>query len=90
MSLLQSIKDKVLNADPETFSLKNVETKAFPRTQNVWCRVETNKGNIVTFWINSAEDVVEELDNGTCQLLPGTTISQDGALIPGGRKLSWS
>lgn len=87
--LLNSIKAKVLNSDPEVIDMKDVETKAFPRTNNVWCRAKTSKGNTVTFWINNASDVVEETADGKLRLLPSTTISSDGALIPGGTSLSW-
>jgi hypothetical protein len=59
------------------------------KTGNIGYRVTTDQGRVVTFWSSTRDLCLETDEDGNCSLLPGTTITDDGSLIPPGSKSSF-
>ena len=68
-----------------TFDIKSVEVRA-SKTGNVGYRVETDQGKTITFWDTTMDSVIEAVNEnkGLYQVIPGTTVADDGGLIPKG------
>lgn len=45
--------------------------------------VKTDQGTIVSFYQSNRDDIWETDDDGVCTLIKGTTMLEDGSLIPG-------
>lgn len=68
-----------------TFNVKNVETKA-SKGGNVGFKATTDQGKVITFWQSNMDLVVQAVEGKDDQfeVIPGTQITEDGALIPKG------
>lgn len=66
-----------------TFHISEVETKR-SRTGNIGYRVTTDQGRVITFWRTTRDLCIETDEEGNCSLIPGTTVANDGGLIPSG------
>lgn len=65
-----------------------LETKR-SKTGNIGYRVTTDQGRVVTFWSTTRDLCLETDEEGNCTLIPGTTITEDGSLIPPGTQSSF-
>jgi hypothetical protein len=59
------------------------------KTGNIGYRITTDQGRVVTFWSTTRDLCLQTDEDGNCSLLPGTTITDDGSLIPPGSKSSF-
>lgn len=82
MKALLNLKEQALKSLGEiTFKVADVETKA-SKTGNVGYRVKSSDGKVITFWSSIMDKVVEEIDEETYRVIPGTQITDEGSLIP--------
>ncbi len=94
MKGLLALADKALEQlGSLTFSEKAVETKP-SKNGNVGFKVTTDQGKVVTFWKSNMDTVIEVVDEakGLYKVIPGTQITEDGALISADSKSNgfWS
>lgn len=77
-----AIAAKRLTETDKTFNIDACETKV-SKLNNVGFRAVLADGSTVTFWSSNMDRVVEAIDdNGNFRIITGTTITDDGSLIP--------
>ena len=86
LSLADIIADAKSSTGSETqFSTDDIIGYYVAGNGNVEFQVELPNGNIITFWSDSQDKVLEVSEDGTeFSLLPGVTITKDGGLVPPG------
>lgn len=84
VTLADLVKDAKSSAGTDTsFTTDDIVGYYVANNGNVEFQVELPNGNIITFWSDSQDKVLEVSEDGTeFSLLAGVTISKDGALIP--------
>jgi hypothetical protein len=78
--LTKSIQDQ--STTGLTFNIVDVESK-IAKSGNVGYRVKLANEQVVTFWSQNLDQVIEAIDDkGNHRVIAGTRITDDGSLIP--------
>lgn len=76
--------DELFDTDVENLTFHISDVKHKDSKNNRFYKVRTDQDKVISWWRTTRDLVIEVDEEGNCSLLPGTTITDDGALIPAG------